>query len=358
MRRPGFRCTAASDDVFGRGGASLDFLLSIAANHPHGVDFMLNESYVKNIPISIFSVILGLAGLTIAWQRTELMFRLATPVGLILLVLTIVLFCLFVTLYAWKMLRFPDEVVREFRHPVKLNFFPALSIGILLIAVALIQIAPAASSYLWLVGAALHLALTLTVMSVWIRHTVLEVQHINPAWFIPVIGNIIVPLAGVPHGGYELSWFFFAVGVVFWLVLLTLVFQRMIFHHPLPEKLLPTLFVLVAPPAVGFVSYMQLTGGLDGFARVLYYTALFLVMLLIVQAPQLVRIKFHLSWWAYSFPLAAFAIATLRFASLTGAPVLLYFGATLVGILSLLMLLLVWKTVSAAARGEVFVAEG
>ncbi len=319
---------------------------------------MLNEAYAKHIPISIFSVILGLAGLTIAWQRTELMFRLAIPVGLVLLGLTTALFCLFVALYVWKLFRFPEEVVREFRHPVQLNFFLAVSVGILLIAVALTQIAPAVSSYLWPVGAALHLALTLAVMTMWMRRTVQATPQINPAWFFPVIGNIAVPLAGVPHGGYEWSWFFFAVGVVLWLVLFVLAFHCTVFHQPAPEKLPPTLCILAAPPALGFVAYMQLTGGLDGFARVLYYTALFLVLLLVAQAPQLVRLHFQLSWWAYSLSLAALAIATLRFAALTGAPVLLYFGAALAGMLSLLMLLLTWKTVAAAMRGEAFVAEG
>lgn len=76
-----------------------------------------------------------------------------------------------------------------------------------------------------------------------------------------------MPIAGVQHGFSELSWFFFSIGVVFWLVLLTIIFNRMFFHQPLPGKLLPTLFILIAPPGAGFVSWLQLNGELDAFAR-------------------------------------------------------------------------------------------
>ena len=68
-----------------------------------------------------------------------------------------------------------------------------------------------------------------------------------------------------------------------WLVviLLTIIFYRVLFHHPIDERLMPTLFILIAPPAVGFIAYTRLTGGeLDTFARVLYYSGLFLTLLL------------------------------------------------------------------------------
>ena len=37
---------------------------------------------------------------------------------------------------------------------------------------------------------------------------------------------------------------------------------------PLPERLLPTVFILIAPPAVGFIAYVRLTGGVDVFAQI------------------------------------------------------------------------------------------
>jgi len=50
----------------------------------------------------------------------------------------------------------------------------------------------------------------------------------------------------------------FAVGFILWCVLFTVIMNRIIFHNPLPQKLLPTLFILIAPPAIGFISYTTL----------------------------------------------------------------------------------------------------
>jgi tellurite resistance protein len=311
---------------------------------------------LENLPVSLFSVVMGLAGLTLAWQRAEGRFEIAVSPWLA--ALTAGVFVLLATLYAAKLLRHPQAVAKEFSHPLKLSFFPTFSIALVLLAAVFLPHAARLSYSLWALGAALHLAFTLAVMSIWVRHTGFEITHVNPAWFIPVVGNIVVPIAGVVLGEVEVSWFFFAVGLVFWLVLLTIIFYRMIFHAPLPERMVPTLFILLAPPAAGFLSYVELAGGLDAFARVLYYTALFLFLLLAVQARLFLRLKFALSWWAYSFPLAALTLATLRMQRLTGAEALGHLGDALLALLTALLALLVVLTLRAVARREICVAEG
>jgi tellurite resistance protein len=295
---------------------------------------------------------MGLGGLSIAWQRVG-----AGVASGALLVVTLAVFVLLALLYAAKLVRYPQAVAREFAHPIKLSFFPTISISLLLLAVALLEISTEASYALWLAGAVSHLLLTLWVMGFWINHSDIDIQHINPAWFIPVVGNLVVSLAGVAHGAIEVSWFFFAIGVTFWLVLLTLVFYRVIFHSPLPERLLPTLAILIAPPAVGFIAYSLLTGGLDNFGRVLYGVALFLLLLLATQLGRLLRLRFFLSWWAYSFPLAAVTIASQRmsrFADMAGYRYLAY-GLPIV--LSLLIGLLGTRTLVAVWRREICVEE-
>lgn len=83
-------------------------------------------------------------------------------------------------------------------------------------------------------------------------------QHVTPAWFIPVVGMVAAPLAGVTFGPIEVSWFFFSAGLVFWAALLPMVLTRLFIHdQPVPGQLLPTLAVLIAPPAVAFLSYLR-----------------------------------------------------------------------------------------------------
>ncbi|MEZ5509761.1 MAG: SLAC1 anion channel family protein [Gammaproteobacteria bacterium] len=309
-------------------------------------------SRLQTFPISWFAMVMGLSGFTLAWHRAEVVFALPAVTSAGLLLLTIAVFVTLLTCYGLKLLRFPALVKAELAHPVKLNFFPALSIALILLGTALLPYDAYISLACWSVGATLHLGFTLFVLSNWMHQTHFEITHISPAWFIPVVGNILVPIAGVQHASAEVSWFFFSIGLVFWLVLLTIIFYRMFFHHPLPTRLLPTLFILIAPPAVGFVSWLQLTGEVNAFARILYYSALFLTLLLLTQAGRFLKLPFFLSWWAYSFPMAAVTIATLLMYQQLQLGFFKWLGAGLLGLLTLIILTLLVKTLIAVIRRD------
>lgn len=308
---------------------------------------------LQNFPVSFFATTMGMAGMTLAAQRMGY----GEILGRALFAATAGLFCLLSAVYVRKALTFATAVAEEWRHPVRISFFPTISISLILLASAAMPLNSGASQVLWYAGAGLHLAMTLSVMTAWINHSRYEVVHTNPAWFIPVVGNILVPIAGVRHAPADVSWFFFAIGILFWTVLLTIVVYRLIFHTPLPGKLVPTLFILLAPPSAGFISWMALNGGLDAFGRLLYFSASFFFLLLIMQVPKFAAQSFAMSWWAYSFPLAAFTIATLVMAEHTGTAFYLWLGKALFGLLSLLIIWLVGRTIIAVMRKEICTPE-
>jgi tellurite resistance protein len=232
-----------------------------------------------------------------------------------------------------------------------------VTVSLLLLSVTTLHLAPAVSRVLWVAGASLHLAYTLYALSTWIHKSDVDIRHISPAWFIPVVGNILVPVAGVTHAGPDINWFFLSIGLLFWVVLFTIIVYRVIFHHPLPDRLLPTLFIMIAPPAVGFISYVKLTGNLDGFGRLLYFNALFLTLLLFLQLPRFLRLPFYLSWWAYSFPLAAMAVATLLMQELAQLPVYTFLAWMFLGILYAVVIYLVARTLYAVAHHQICVEQ-
>lgn len=312
-----------------------------------------DQSRLKNFPIAWFSVVMGMAGISIAWNRAEAIFPTGVCVSSLLLGLTMILFVVLTLTYVSKMIKYPQEVLAEIRHPVKLAFVPSFSISLLLLSIAYLHLAPEFSFWLWSIGAVLHLGITLYVLSSWIHHSKYEIAHLNPAWFIPVVGNILVPVAGMHHAAPEISWFFFSLGLFFWPLLTAIIFYRLIFHGSLPERFMPTLFIFIAPPAVGFISWFNLTGQVDSFARILYFIGLFFTLLVFSQFNYFRRLKFFLSWWAYSFPVAAITIASLSLAKTTGLPLYSWLGAGLLGILSLLIGLLLVRTALAVARHEI-----
>ncbi|AHF03614.1 C4-dicarboxylate ABC transporter [Marichromatium purpuratum 984] len=301
-------------------------------------------------PIPFFAMVMGMSGLTIGWEKAQHLLGLDLGITPWLVGFSSLLFLTLALLYAAKLLRHPQAVLAELRHPVKLNFFPTISISLLLLAIAYLPLQQVVSQTLWFAGAALHLTFTLYIVSAWMHHEHFKVQHMNPAWFIPAVGNVLVPIAGVPLGFESISWFFFSVGVLFWLVLLTIIFNRVLFHNPIEDRLTPTLFILIAPPAVGFIAYTRLVDSLDTFALILYFAAMFLTLLLFSQAGRFLRLRFFLSWWAYSFPLAAFSIASMVMAEQTGALFYRYFGVAMLTMLTGIIAILLWSTLRAVLR--------
>lgn len=312
---------------------------------------------LQHLPVAFFSVVMGLAGLGLAWSRAERALGLAVGLGKPLLLCAGAVFVLLVLAYGAKAIRHGAQVAAEFRHPVRSSFFPAISISLLLLSIGVRDTGAELARFLWLAGTALHLTFTLAAMNRWIHHAGIQVAHLNPAWFIPVVGNVLVPITGVTLYPPEVSWFFFSVGIVLWLVLLTLVLNRLFFHEPLPERLQATLAILVAPPAVGTVAYLALNAQVDAIAHALYSMALFFTLLLATRGPRFLRARFHLSAWAFSFPLAAVTIASFAMAQRTGAWGYAVLGLLLLSVASVVIAGLVVRTFVAIARREICVEE-
>ncbi len=306
-----------------------------------------NHGRIEHFPISFFAMVMGMAGLTIAWEKAQSILQLDLGISPWLVGLTTSLFLVLAGLYGFKLAVYRQSVVKELRHPIKLNFFPTISISLLLLSIAFLHLSSPVSRGLWLTGALLHLLFTLYVVSVWIHHEHFQIHHMNPAWFIPAVGNVLVPIAGVPLGYPEISWFFFSVGILFWIVLMTIIIYRVMFHHPIEARLMPTLFILIAPPAVGFIAYLRLVTEMDSFSRILYFNALFLTLLLFTQARRFLALRFFLSWWAYSFPLAAFSIASMVMFERTGGDFYRYLGVGMLTMLTGIVALLLTATAMA-----------
>jgi tellurite resistance protein len=321
-----------------------------AAAPPHG--------RLEHMPVSLFSTVMGLAGTTIAVEKAEQV--LGWPVGasVALLAFTALVFSLISLAYLAKFVLHRQHVVAEFNHPIRMSFFPTMSIGMLLLAIAAMGHFPQASLVLWATGASVQLIFTLAILSNWMHHEKFQVQHSNPAWFIPIVGNILVPIAGMPLGFPEVSWFYFSVGLMMWTPLLAVLLNRFFFHPMLPGKLLPTLFILIAPPAVGFVAWVKLHhGAIDDAARIFYYFALFTTLLLFFQAKHFVKLSFALPWWAYSFPLAAMTIASTVMLEKVGGTFFAVLVPALLALLVALVTMLIIRTVLAMLRGQICVPE-
>jgi len=271
---------------------------------------------LQYFPVMMFAIVMGFSGLTLVLGKLHHELFFPGFIVSFFTYFTTALFFVITFFYLKKLITYKEEVKKEFTHPIRINFFAAISISMLLLGLIYKNSIAELSHIFFILGAALHLFLTFYTIKYWINNN-LEMQHSNPAWFIPIVGNIIVPIVGKGFVGDSILYFFFSIGIFFWIILFAIILNRIIFHKQFAPKFMPTLFILIAPPAIGFISYIKLEGNLDFFAHILYSLGLFFTILVFVMYKNYIKIKFFISWWAFTFPMAAISLATVLMFELT-----------------------------------------
>lgn len=338
----------------------------------------LNEvpfSKLAHFPIMLFASVMGLGGLALVFKKASAAFAFSTKdsanfldlnavfaiCSLVFGFLSVAVFLLLLGFYVAKIFTHFNAFKAEITHQVKINFLSAIPIGALIITTLgafndngtmlfLLKIIFYLSSFLQLI-------LSIFVINFWFSNA-MKKHLLSPEWFIPIVGNLIVPLAG--HSAKitpEFSLFFFSVGCFFWLILTALITSRLIFEESLESKFLPTLFIFIAPPSIFVVDFAALFGGHSALSLMLYFVALFFMLLMLSLSRVFTRLNFALSWWAFTFPLCAFGIASFETFMIFKSPLYMIFG--ILGlILALFAVLFVsYKTLLAMSKGKICVPE-
>ena len=310
---------------------------------------------LEYLPVGLFGSVMGLTGLSVAWRLAHGLFGTPEWIALLVGVLAVVAFVLLLAAYGVKLATAPAAVRAEFHHPIAGNLFGTILISLLLLPILLAPVALRLAQVLWTVGAIGMVLFAWLVVSRWMSDRQ-QVAHATPAWIIPLVGMLDVPLAlpvlGLPpvHGVMVLA---LAVGLFFAVPLFTLVFSRLLFEPPLPDALKPSLLILVAPFAVGYSAYTVTTRQTDVFAEALYMLTLFVLAVLVGQLRNLPACcPFRVSWWAVSFPLAASSIAALRFAAAEPGLVTDGIAIALLALATIVIGALLARTVVGLGSGE------
>jgi tellurite resistance protein len=307
------------------------------------------------LPVSLFGAVMGLSGLSVEWRLAHVRYSVPDVIADTIGAFAVAAFLALAVGYTIKWLTAAEVVKAEFHHPIAGNLFGTIFVSLLLLPIILATASLLVARLLWGVGAIGMVIFAWMIISRWMSDRQ-QFAHATPAWIVPVIGLLDIPLA-VPALQFEslrgVMVFGLAVGLFFTTPLFTLIFQRLLFEPPMPEALRPTLLILVAPFSVGYSSYVATTGQTDLFAQSLYILTLFMLSVLLGQLRNLpLCCPFRLSWWSVSFPLAASAIASLKFSAVSPgwvtdsiAVVLLIFSTLVIGALLV-------RTVMGIAKGE------
>ena len=315
------------------------------AHHPTPLKFLFPGWY---------AVVIGLAGLSLAWQlAVPLMGEIAGLAAMVLGALAAAMFAALSVATLLRANRYPEAWQDDRRHAVRHAFIATLPLAVLLLA----TVASALFGdslwvrLLWWCGSLSQLFVTVWVMARWWRGNAganerggLTWVAVTPALFLPIVGNMLAPLAGPALGAGDWATAQFGIGLLFWPVVLVLIVSRIVTQGRLPERQLPALFIFIAPPAVAGLGLLSL-GAPAAVGWACWGMALFMLLWVGTQVQRIIAAPFAISYWAVSFPLAAFTTLTLRLA--TPGSLMAVLGPVLLAFTSLI----VWGLLMATWRG-------
>ncbi|PAF43838.1 SLAC1 anion channel family protein [Helicobacter sp. 11S03491-1] len=318
---------------------------------------MLQEKgYFSYLPISLFGSVMGLSGLSVAWELASQLYGITLIVSQVVGWIAILAFVILAIAYGLKIITNFDSFCSEFKNPILKGFFGTFIISLLLLPMVIYHYSPLIAMIMWIIGVILMLLFAWHMVSFWICSKQ-EQGHVTPAWIIPVVGTLDIPLASHLFGFYQRVYYLnvlaLCIGLFFALPIITLILSRILLVDKLPNKLMPTLMILVAPFSVGFSAYLNIVGEIDLFALSLFFLGLFIFLVLLPQYMTIIKCcPFRITWWAVSFPLSALGVSMLRVVKEFDSPYLHFLVLSYLIVFTLLMLCLITRTLKGIFNGE------
>jgi tellurite resistance protein len=303
---------------------------------------------------NLFAACFGLAGLAAAW--TTLMHLVHGPdwpgnalyivAALVWLITAVAYLGNVAAQHRWKQ-ELSDQTLGPF---VSLIFIVPV-----LLSVPLAQQARGAGEVVFGCATALTVMFGAWITGDWIARNG-DIRRWHPGYYLPsAAGGLIAGGASAGLGFVTLSHVLFGLGVGAYLLLGSIIGQRLFVVPELPKPLLPTIAIELAPAVVAASSWFAINGGrVDTTAAVISGFAVLMVLAQLRLIPLYRTAPFGPAYWAFSFPVAAAVTCGLHWLGAEHVPGATGLGYALVGLLSAGFLLLAARTVVALMHGAYF----
>ncbi len=261
------------------------------------------------IPPNFFAITTGLAGLASVWQLAGELYHFPGWIGDVLYVVATAVYLLLLITFAMKLILTPKVVINELTHPMLGPFYALLPISGMLLAAGLQHPAPQFALILFLVFFSAMFLLGGWMTGQWIVAR-LDLDAFHPGYFLPTVAGSLVGANEAAHFHLTgLGWMSFGIGVICWVVLGSIILNRLFFRASLPEKLVPTLAIEIAPPAVAGLAYFALTNGrIDTVAYILAGYAALMALVQVRLIPIYLKTPFTPGFWSFTFSYIAFVL--------------------------------------------------
>lgn len=270
---------------------------------------------LRGVPPNFLAIPFGLAGLGVVWRTMAERYGAPSTVANVLLIMATVTLTEVVVA---QLVRGPRQIAADLRDSALSPFLSLAFIVPIVIAGGIVSLAPSLSKAVF-IGALIPMSLIgAWLTGQWIAGD-LDVAKAHPGYFLPTVAGGFLSAQVAPHVGvHSLGMLLFGVGVACWLLLGSVILNRLLFTTQLPAQLVPTLAIEVAPPAVASNAYFALHGlRADTVSYALAGYAVLMVLVQVRLLPLYLRLRFTPGFWAFTFSWSAVALLALHWLALT-----------------------------------------
>jgi len=272
------------------------------------------------IPVSFFSIAVGLLALGAAWRVAVGLWPVPAWLASAITATGLAAWLALLVLYALKWLRHREAARAELQHPLQSSFLALVPVSSLLAAIALQPVSRPLAYTVFVVALLASMAI-----GAWLYGRVwqggLTPELVTPAIYLPVVAQgFVAALAAASFGWTQVGLWFFGAGLLGWLAIESTILNRLGTRGALPTALRPLLGIQLAPPVVGGVAWMALGHeSPDYVGQALLGYGLYQALLLARLLPWIREQGFTVSYWGFSFGVAALPTLAMRLAA-HGAP--------------------------------------
>lgn len=307
----------------------------------------MEDNARARIPLNTFAIPFALAGLASVWTEGSHLLGWSEVTDRILWL--VVAFSLLGLLVAHTLRGFAsnESLVTQLKHPAQGPLASLVPIVGMLVGDHTATVWPVAGHIISFVSMAAALGFAAWILSFWMRGH-LQPAFVHGGYLLPMVAaGFISAIVAARAGLLDLAFGAFAVGLFFWVIFFILVTVRLALGPALPPALIPTQAILAAPPAIGGIAWLSISGeqpGLifDGFLAV----TVLMVLVQLLWLPRYLALPSTLGMWSFTFPAAAVTVIGMHWVDIARPIFAEFIVIFLLAIVTLIVLVNCWRSVS------------
>jgi len=247
----------------------------------------------------------------------------------------------------------PRQVMAGLRDPVQAPFVAVPAITAMMLGAALAGVSFAAGRALVVVFLAVTMCVGGWLGGQWITGG-LDPASVHPGYYLPTVaGGLVGAITLSQVHLHALAQASFGAGIVSWVILGSVVLNRLMTAQRLPAALQPVTAIELAPPALAGVAWFALAA--RGATVIAYAIGGYLVLMALVQirlVPVYRKLRFSPGFWAFTFSYAIAITCALEWITRTNPPGATGYAIAAITAITVFVGAIAARSLTAVARGQ------